>query len=343
MMLLVFARTADIPMKMSNFYARAFQTLLYLHDASKGQFSRKLKSGLQEDDFRSVFSAFCAITYMMPLFKFSREQFEDIIKKASDVNGIKVVVKDYAEDLIQCVCLMQNDGLDIVFSHRSFQEFFCAEFILKKQNFDVKTALDAISYRGSDSVIKLLYEMDSDFIEEKWIVPRIKEICSLVEGINVDVEPHRFLNVFDIKFSIIDDIESRYFMERSDARLYHIRNAIFDIYNLSSISDMERTITTDKANEIFMHLIKNKKLNTSEGDVVLRYKSKSTNKKISEGGERIIKAHKCDFSDIETDLLHKLGIVSNLEKQKKSLIDIGRRVEARSKRSANLVKDLFKF
>ena len=84
---------------------------------------------------------------------------------------------DYLEDCLQAVCLLMEDGLSVVFSHRSFQEYFVAQYI---HGADPRVQRDLlrrfITAMQMDNVYSLLYEMNSGIVEREVLVPKLKEI-----------------------------------------------------------------------------------------------------------------------------------------------------------------------
>lgn len=128
-MLLTYGISADIPKKLSIFYNQAYEALFQRHDAIKGGFQRDRHCDLDIQDFSRVFSAFCILTLDKRLFQFSRSDAISYLDKAKDLVNITVNSEDFLEDLLQSICFLVEDGLLLVFAHRSFQEYFSAKFI----------------------------------------------------------------------------------------------------------------------------------------------------------------------------------------------------------------------
>ncbi|MEQ8425695.1 MAG: NACHT domain-containing protein, partial [Cyclobacteriaceae bacterium] len=128
-MLLTYGTSADIPNKLSIFYNLAYEALFQRHDALKGGYKREIRCHLDIQDFGRVFSAFSVSTYNKRQFRFSRMDALSAINKAITVTGIKVDSEKFLDDALQSVCLLIEDGLFIVFAHRSFQEYFVSKYI----------------------------------------------------------------------------------------------------------------------------------------------------------------------------------------------------------------------
>ena len=176
-MLLTYGESADIPTKLSLFYNQAYEALFQRHDALKGGYQRDRRTSLDIQDFARVFGAFCLQTYDDRRFRFSRSEALEYVRKAKTYVGLDVEDADYLEDCLQAVCLLMEDGLSVVFSHRSFQEYFVAQYIHGADPRVQRELLDRfIMSIRMDSVYGLLYEMNSGLVERELLVPRLKKI-----------------------------------------------------------------------------------------------------------------------------------------------------------------------
>lgn len=178
-MLLTFEEYGEIPNKMHAFYARAFDTLFQNHDADKDQFVRKIRSGLSRDEFKLVLAGFCAFSYADETFTFTRSKFDhyidSAIKYSKFVNPSMIIRSpDFIADLRDAVCLIQEDGLNFVFVHRSFQEYFTAVFVNKLQSDKIKSIIDKLAGRFSDNVVPMALDMAREKIEVEWVLPTIR-------------------------------------------------------------------------------------------------------------------------------------------------------------------------
>jgi hypothetical protein len=70
-----------------------------------------------------------------------------------------------------------EDGLVIVFPHRSFQEYFAARFIAELPSRAQQQLIEKYSNGlRRDNVIRLVHEMRPDVVEKYYIIPRLEEI-----------------------------------------------------------------------------------------------------------------------------------------------------------------------
>jgi len=128
-MLLTYSDVAHIPNKLCIFYNQAYESLFQKHDALKSGFQRERRSGLDIQDFGRVFSAFCIQSYEAREFSFSQSRALELLERGKKITNIAYDSQALLDDALQAVCLLVEEGLEITFAHRSFQEYFAARFI----------------------------------------------------------------------------------------------------------------------------------------------------------------------------------------------------------------------
>ncbi len=176
-MLLTYGQSADIPKKLSIFYNQAYETLFNRHDALKAGFQRDRLCDLDILDFSRIFAAFCVQTYDRRLFQFSRSDALTFLEKAKKAVTIEVDSENYLDDSLQSVCLLVEDGLLLVFAHRSFQEYFVARFINAATPKIQRRLIDRFyDNMRRDSVIYLLYELNQDLVERELLIPKLNQL-----------------------------------------------------------------------------------------------------------------------------------------------------------------------
>lgn len=218
-MLLTYGENAEIPTKLSIFYNQAYEALFQRHDANKGGYSRNRFTDLDIQDFSKVFSLFCLQTYEKRLFKMSRIQCLEFIKKSLINLGLETKPDDYLSDLLSAACLLIEDGLDIAFSHRSFQEYFVALQISNSPP-EIQTKLINRYWKNifSDSVINLLLEINPSLVERELLVPKLEELFSDLQIKKMIGITHylRYLKYFFESISI--DIDGAFFSFHSTGK-----------------------------------------------------------------------------------------------------------------------------
>jgi predicted NACHT family NTPase len=182
MMLITFREIAHIPDKLHIFYEQAFDALYFKHDATKeAAFRRKMHTDLPIDEFKRCLSYFCIATYLKERFSFTESQLNDDLTEALKRSSVSSQADKLLTDLLESVCMLQRDGLQIVFAHRSFQEYFAAYFIVKCPT-QIDRLMDILAQRQSDIVISLVFDMNRSRLEREWILPKLRELVSLLRS-----------------------------------------------------------------------------------------------------------------------------------------------------------------
>lgn len=118
------------------FYREAFLALSQKHDASKGAYKRILKKGLSTDRFADYFAELCSRSYHDEKFELNETEFakyyEELKEREKEQNKI-TTIEDFSYDLSTNICLMYFEGGKYHFTHRSFQEYFCALYFQSKK------------------------------------------------------------------------------------------------------------------------------------------------------------------------------------------------------------------
>lgn len=208
-MLLTYGENAEIPSKQSIFYNQAYEALFQRHDANKGAYTRVRLTNLDIQDFARVFSLFSVQTFQRRLFKMSRSDCLAFIDKSRDSLKKNFKAQDYLGDLLSAACLMIEDGLDVAFSHRSFQEYFVALYLStaapEVQEKLIKLYWDNMS---SDSVLSLLYEINPELVERVLLVPELENLFSVIGVKNKVGVTHaaKYLKVCFTEFIVDPDV-----------------------------------------------------------------------------------------------------------------------------------------
>ncbi|WP_407151092.1 NACHT domain-containing protein [Bradyrhizobium sp. ORS 86] len=194
MMLVTFEQTGHIPTKRHVFYEKAFDALFSIHDAAKeGVYKRKTYSNLSVDEFRNCMSAFCMVTYLQELFIFTKSQFRAALQKALELERLEINIDDLTSDMIESTCLIQIEGTDYAFTHRSFQEYFAALFISRSPAVGAKALLDSIARRNTDDVISMAFAINRGLIEREWIIPTLERVSNSATAQALQNDPVAFV------------------------------------------------------------------------------------------------------------------------------------------------------
>lgn len=183
-MLLTFEQYAEIPAKRYLFYKEAFDTLAQKHDATKGAYHRIFKTGLSALQLSDYIAAFCAKTYIDEKYEFSRLEIWDTfsnLKIVKNNTSMNFTAEDFIYDLVNNVCLLYEEGESFHFTHRSFQEYFCAVHFSKKKDKDLYRVGEMFEKKqrlsqADDQAFSMLYAMIPSKVEEYIFLPYLKTI-----------------------------------------------------------------------------------------------------------------------------------------------------------------------
>ena len=184
-MLMNYKFFAEIPEKRHRFYKQAYATLLRSHDNSKPvAYRRAFRSVVDPDDFTNVFSEFCAKSYRKGVYKFGQEDFEifyDKIKSIEHIDSCRMKLRNFKYDVCHSTCLMYEEGGYYHFLHRSFQEYFFAEYYSRQSDEIIKKLGRKIDLKeGKMNIdiyaLSMLYDIAPDKVEQFIILPYLKSI-----------------------------------------------------------------------------------------------------------------------------------------------------------------------
>lgn len=230
-MLVTYEQSLEVPSKLSLFYKQAFESLYLRHDATK-VWRRKLYAGLPLDEFERFFSTFCYRSYSLYRHEFSEAELLKYIREALEYCSINANAEDVAKDSIECVCLIQRDGLANVFSHRSFQEYFTAVFVSRFHGPGIYEVIDRVTNRGgTENVARLLFEIDQERLERDYVLPYLENVLSRIDKLDAR-DPRDFRKIaltFVSQISLSRKFEVRSIMFKRDTLLTFM-HSLFDVY-----------------------------------------------------------------------------------------------------------------
>lgn len=337
LMLMTFEQFAEIPNKIHIFYDNAFETLFRRHDATKSQFLRKTRSGLAIDSFRTLFSAFCALSYVKNDFSFNREKISEYMAKAIKYSDLDCTVDDVLADLIESLCVMQIDGFEYTFVHRSFQEYFCAVFISRSSPDVRKKFISSIISRFSDSVIPMAYEMAPNLVEVDWTAPTIEAILAerraseyspLIEFDKKIGTLSYILMEKNVKFAIYQ--ESKYYFE-----IMSINNMYREIFEEHDVPSYEKQITSfhENLNPVIKKLVRS---NNPRFLPMPESKSKSIDFRDKYSGIVMV-----ELTHKDLDILSQLGVTKRSNNECRALEIVLGRINSKRQTRDVVIDEIF--
>lgn len=186
LMLMTFDEFKRVSKTMSVFYKEAFETLAYKHDSTKPHYERKFKTGLTTHEFSLYLSEFCAVTYFYEengiektKLSFEDDEFFRIVENLNIYKSKPINVEDFLYDLSSNMCILYKEGRKYYFIHRSFQEYFTAEFFKKqlKETYELIGELFEHKNNGytNDKAFNMLFEMESTKVLNYILLPFLQK------------------------------------------------------------------------------------------------------------------------------------------------------------------------
>ena len=188
-MLMTYTTFGEVPAKIHVFYAKAYETMARLHDATKGSYQRPFNTKLTPEELAKLFASFCARTYLKEKIEFTSEEFASYMDKILSKNSItknkSVTSRDFLLDLTNNLCIMYREGNTYYFIHRSFQEYFAALYFAFDYDENLKKVGDffenTLKYSFTDRTFDMLYDMIPEKIERYIFLPYLEKLITYCE------------------------------------------------------------------------------------------------------------------------------------------------------------------
>jgi hypothetical protein len=246
-MLLTFEQYAEVPVKMHVFYREAFEVLAKRHDASKGAYKRALRTGLSVDAFADYFAELCFRSYNDEKFEMTAEEFDGYFIQLNArmvANDKKTTASDFREDLCSSLCLMYFEGNSYHFTHRSFQEYFCALFFSKQKDKFIARLGEFFEKHQrrmfGDQTFEMLYDMVTEKVEEYIFLPFLTSLfdkCDKVDGY------WTFLEAMYPQITYSSEDEYRFSLRAAEPHSF-LLSAILDIIGFNGSGRVGKDIVT---------------------------------------------------------------------------------------------------
>ena len=179
--------TPEIPMEVHLFYYQVYEALFNKHDQSKdGTYVHEKRSGYTCDEFACFLRAFAYVCFTktgQP--SFSKADFGSYVKEAKVLAGLrKGKIEALQHDLLQAVPLMQVEGQWVRWVHKSFMEYFAADYIhrylLKKENY-VRDLAAKKDVSNSIGLLDFFADLDEQTFKVSVLVPVLREFVKFID------------------------------------------------------------------------------------------------------------------------------------------------------------------
>ena len=236
MFILTFQSYSSIPQKRSAFYSQVFDALFSVHDSmSKLAFVREKQSGLSKEQIIEVLELFSFISYFEQKFIFTNLYLNeklDVIKEKK--KSIEFINQKLISDLQVAIGIINQDGTEYTFPHRSLQEYFTATYIASLRSIENKKIVykkivkslmkdQGFGMNSKDNFHLLLSELDEDGVIKYGLLPFFEDYLNKIDLTTKNTRKiiDYFINlrsIYESFYSIIksDDLnkQSEYFSEQ---------------------------------------------------------------------------------------------------------------------------------
>lgn len=187
LLVILYKSSQTIPDTVPKFYEELFDVLFYRHDHSKPGFRRKRFTQLDDGSVKRLFSALCFFVRLHGLGVMSNQQMHDCCEQASLACSQPIDPEKFKAEMVKTICLMQEEGFEISFIHKSVAQYYAASFVSKSSEGFAKTFYDlAIKQTGWELELKFLSQIDTYRFNKLFELPLLLQIASEI-GISIEV------------------------------------------------------------------------------------------------------------------------------------------------------------
>lgn len=230
MFILTFQSYSSIPQKRSEFYSQVFDALYSVHDSmSKLAFVREKQSGLSKEHIVEVLKLFSFLSYFDEKFIFGTHYLEEkLIFIKSKKKSLVFDNEKFINDLQVAIGVLNKEGTDYTFPHRSLQEYFAAIYIasLNDENnkkvvyqkiINVLTDHKQFGQTSRDNFHLLLSELDEKSVITHAIIPYFEKFIT-----EFKIDDKNYNDIIDKFISINSVFEAfNYILKDHDTFIAH--------------------------------------------------------------------------------------------------------------------------
>lgn len=157
-----YEHSKTIPLKKSSFFSQIYRSLYENHDATKiGYLTRPKSSGLDIDDFATVLSFLAFLGRKVEKLEYEEDELiEDLELIKQSHPTIDFNIRGFLTDIVSRVPLFRLEGLSYRWQHKSIQEFFFLNYILKSDDKEERNkAIRELSLSENSQKYKLILDI----------------------------------------------------------------------------------------------------------------------------------------------------------------------------------------
>ncbi|PED28694.1 hypothetical protein CON13_28960 [Bacillus cereus] len=182
---LTYKHKRDVPVQKDQFYRKVYDALYEEHDLSKDGYKRQKYSGLSTDQLHKLLRKLGYLCLKENRIEYKKDKLLSLIEKSVDSSYFEnVKPHDVFKDLIYNVPLIIEEGLTYRWAHKSFMEYFSANFIFIDNGDRKEEILEGImrSKRIATylNMLDLYYDIDQETFDKVIIYPILKDYINYI-------------------------------------------------------------------------------------------------------------------------------------------------------------------
>jgi hypothetical protein len=155
--------------------------LLRRHDRAKAGYIRPRTSGLGDAALRDIFNAMCYLTRKADQGSFTIAELRGYVRKAAEIVRVDCEPDCVLDDFVKITCLIQEEGGECRFIHKSVQEYYAACFVKNQPEVTAQSFYTAMLKRWMTWRQELLFlSMIDSYRFNKWFwAPAIADMLEI--------------------------------------------------------------------------------------------------------------------------------------------------------------------
>lgn len=167
-----------IPPSKSAFYEQVYDALFEGHDLSKDGFERERRTALDKYSFEDILKSI-AYKSVRNAPNYDRLTLTELIlMEIKSKVHLNFTVDDFIKDVLWAIPLMLEDGLEFRWTHKSFQEYFSALYIVscppERKNLIISSMFSGTRSVDYQNIIEMCLSLDRSTVLKVAILPYIE-------------------------------------------------------------------------------------------------------------------------------------------------------------------------
>ncbi|MGG3756044.1 NACHT domain-containing protein [Bacillus anthracis] len=182
---LTYKHKKDVPLKKDQFYRKVYDALFEEHDLSKDGYRRQKYSGLSIDQLHKLLRKLGFLCLRENRIEYNKDKLLSLIEESIDSPYFEnIKPHNVFKDLIYNVPLIIEEGLTYRWTHKSFMEYFSAQFIYIDYGDKKKEILENIMKSKKVTtylnMLDLYFDIDQETFDIAIIYPLLKNYIDYI-------------------------------------------------------------------------------------------------------------------------------------------------------------------